>query len=76
MPSKKARATEVAVYGCPKAMKCAYLENRTTTVRITDFPCTLGSLSMKSIEISAHTWDSTSRGCRRPAGCSVFVLLR
>jgi hypothetical protein len=39
-------------------------------------PWTLGRPSMKSIEMSTHTWDGTSRGCRRPAGCKVFVLLR
>jgi len=43
-------------------MKCAYLEKRSTTVKMTDFPPTLGSPSMKSIEISAHTWDGTGRG--------------
>ena len=76
MPSKKARATDAAVYGWPSAMKCAYLEKRSTTVRMTDLPPTLGSPSMKSIEISAHTCEGTSRGCRRPAGRNVSVLLR
>jgi hypothetical protein len=57
-------------------MKWAYLEKRSTTVKMTDFPATLGSPSMKSIEISAHTWVGTSTGCNKPAGCIVSVLLR
>jgi hypothetical protein len=47
--------TDDAVYGWPSAMKCAYLEKRSTTVRITDLPPTLRSHSMKSMEMSAHT---------------------
>jgi hypothetical protein len=34
MPSKNARATEAAVYGCPSGMKWAYFENRSTTVSV------------------------------------------
>jgi hypothetical protein len=75
-PSKKARATEAAVYGWLSAMKWAYYEKRSMTVRMTDFPLTLGSPSMKSIEMSAHTWDDTSSGCSSPAGYNVSVLLR
>jgi len=41
--------------GVASAMKYAYLEKRLTTVKLTDFPPTLGSPSIKSIEISAHT---------------------
>ena len=66
MPSKNVRATDVAVYGWPRAMKCAYLEKRSTTVRMTDFPCTLGSPSMKSMEMSAHTWDGTTAAAAAP----------
>jgi hypothetical protein len=36
-------------------MKCAYFEKRSTTVRITDLPATLGKPSMKSMEMFAHT---------------------
>jgi hypothetical protein len=54
--------------GWPRAMKCAYLEKRSTTVRMTNLSPTFGSPSMKSIEISAHTWDGTSSGCSNPAG--------
>jgi hypothetical protein len=57
-------------------MKWVYLENRSTTVRMTDLPPTLGSPSMKSIEMSAQTWDGTSRGYSSPAGDMVDVLLR
>ena len=76
MPSKKARATDEAVYGWLRAMKCAYFEKRSTTVRMTDFPPTLGRPSTKSIEMSAHTWAGTSRGWSSPAGRCVDVLLR
>jgi hypothetical protein len=37
-PSKKAQATEATVYGWLSGMKCAYFENRSTTVRITERP--------------------------------------
>jgi hypothetical protein len=47
--------------GWLSTMKCAYLEKQSTTVKITDLPCTLGRPSMKSMEMSAHTWDGTSR---------------
>ena len=30
---------------------------------------------MKSMEISAHTWDGTSSGCSSPTGNRVSVLL-
>jgi hypothetical protein len=30
--------------------------------------------SMNSMEMSAHTWDGTWRGCSSPVGCRVFVL--
>ena len=72
--SKKARATDAVVKGWPSVMRCAYLERRSTTVRITDFPPTLGSPWMKSSEISVQTWDDSSRGCCRPTGCSVSIL--
>ncbi|WVZ58400.1 hypothetical protein U9M48_008677 [Paspalum notatum var. saurae] len=50
-------------------MKCAYLENLSTTVRITDLPPTLGNPSTKSIEMSDHTEVGTGRGNKRPTGC-------
>ena len=76
MSRKNARATDEAVYGCPRGMKWAYLEKRSTTVKITLLPCTLGSASTKSIAMSAHTFDGTGRGCSKPAGCIASVLLR
>jgi hypothetical protein len=36
-------------------------------------PATFGRPSMKSMAMSAHTWEGTSRGCRRPAGWRVSV---
>jgi hypothetical protein len=65
--SKKALATEAAEYGCPSAMKWLYFENRSTTVSTTDLPPTFGNLSIKSIEISAHTIEGIGKGCSRPA---------
>lgn len=73
---KKALANDEAVYGWLSVMKCAYLESRSTTVRITLLPCTFGKPSTKSIEISDHTNDGTGNGCRRPSRCNVSVLLR
>jgi hypothetical protein len=39
-------------------------------------PPTLGRPLMKSMDMSAHTWEGTSSGWSSPAGWSVFVLLR
>jgi hypothetical protein len=55
-------------------MKCEYLENRSTIVKITDFPCTFGSPSMKSIDMSDQIWEGTLRGCSSPAGWRASVL--
>jgi hypothetical protein len=52
--SKNTHATELAIYRCASGMKCVYLEKRSTIVRITDFPCTRGRASMKSIAISSQ----------------------
>jgi hypothetical protein len=51
--SKKVCATYVAVYGWPRGRKCATFENQFVTVRMTDFPWTLGSPLMKSSVMSA-----------------------
>lgn len=50
-----ARATETTMSGWLRAMECAYLEKRSTMVRMLDFPYTLGRTPMKSMEISTHT---------------------
>jgi hypothetical protein len=60
--SKKAFATDAAEYGCPKAIKCPYLENRSTIVRTIDLPPTFGNPSIKSIDISAHTIEGIDKG--------------
>jgi hypothetical protein len=39
-------------------------------------PATFCRPSMKSMEMSAHTWEGTSSGYRRPADWHVSVLLR
>ena len=65
---KKTDATVSADYGCRRAMKCTYLEKRSTTNRMTDLPPTLGRPSMMSIDISDQTDVGTGRGARRPAG--------
>lgn len=52
---KNALATDAALYGCPKVMKCANLEKRSTTVSITNFPPTLGNPSKKSMDMSLQT---------------------
>jgi hypothetical protein len=43
-------------------VRVAHLEKQSTTVRMTDFLWTLGRPSMKSMEMSAHTCEGTSRG--------------
>jgi hypothetical protein len=68
MSWKKVRATEDAVYGWPNGMKWAYFENLSTTVSMTLLPCTLGSASMKSTDMSDQIREGTGMGCRRPAG--------
>lgn len=68
MSLKKAQATEAAMYGWPSGMKWLYLENMSTTVRMTLLPLNLGIPSMKSIDMSAQTCDGTARGCRRSTG--------
>jgi hypothetical protein len=65
--SKKAVATVVAEYGWLRATKWAYLENRSTTVKMTDLPPTLGKPSMKSSAMLRHTPVGTANGCRRLA---------
>jgi hypothetical protein len=60
--SKKDLATVVAVYGWHKGMKCPYLENMSTTVRMIDLLLMRGNLSMKSMAMSAQTIDDTLRG--------------
>jgi hypothetical protein len=76
MASKKTCATVVAVYGWPSGRKCAALENRSTTVRIADFPLTVGNPSTKLMAMSTPTVVGMSSGCKRPVGCSCSILLR
>jgi hypothetical protein len=70
MLSKKTRTTVVAVYGCPSDRKWADLENLSMTVRMTEWPLTLGRPLMKLIPMSAHTVDDTNSGWSRLAGCT------
>ena len=66
--SKKAFATETAMWGWPTAMKWPYFENQSTTVSTTDLPPTFGKPSMKSIDMSAQTIEGMGKGCSKPAG--------
>jgi hypothetical protein len=56
MLSKKALTTVLAEYGWLNGMKWANFKNLSTTIKITDLPPTFGNPSMKSIEMSFHTW--------------------
>jgi hypothetical protein len=56
---KKALGTNAALYGCPSAIKCANLENISTTVNTTDLPPTLGNPLINSIDMLLQTWDGT-----------------
>ena len=49
-------------------MKRAYLVSQSTTTIMVVCPWEGGKPSMKSIEMSDHTWVGTGKGCRRPAG--------
>jgi hypothetical protein len=60
----------VAVYGCPRGMKCPYLENLSMTVKMTNLSFMQGNASVKSMVTSAHMMDGTLRGCSRPIGWS------
>jgi hypothetical protein len=68
MESKKALATDAAEYGWPRGIKYVDLENRSTTMRITDLPPILGNPSTKSIAMSLHTELGTTKGWRSPIG--------
>jgi len=68
MSVKNAWATDSTEYGCTRGMKWQYLLKWSTTVKMTDFPCTCGSASTKSRPISAQTAVGTGRGRSRPAG--------
>ena len=48
MSAKNASATDSAEYGCARGMKWQYLLKRSTTVKMTDLPRTLGNASTKS----------------------------
>jgi hypothetical protein len=73
MVSKKALVTVVAEYEWPRVRKWVYLENWSTTIRITDLPPTLGKPSMKLSAMSHHTLVGTANGYRRPTGWSWLV---
>jgi hypothetical protein len=45
--------------GRPSAMKCAYMENRSTTVRMTVLTLTWGKPLLKSMVALAHTDNGT-----------------
>jgi hypothetical protein len=55
MLSKTAFGTELAEYEWLEGMKCACLENLSTTVKISYLPPTFQKSSMKSMAISLHT---------------------
>lgn len=74
--SKNTRATDSAVYGCPSGMKWAYLEKRSTTVRMTDLPPTLGSAVTKVVLTYCHTANRRKSDCRRLTGCRRSTLFR
>ena len=67
-------ATDFAEYGCLKAKKCPYLDKRSITTMITEYPCEFGSPSMKSIDISSQIRSGIGSGCSNPAGVVVSYL--
>jgi len=61
----KTLATEAAVKGWRRGMKCENLENLSTTTKIALNEPDCGNPSMKSIEITSHEADGTGSGCKR-----------
>jgi hypothetical protein len=75
--SKEALAADTVEYGCPSVMQRADFEKRSTTVKITDLPPTLGNPLTKSMVTSIQTVFDTVSSCIRPAGwrCSDTKLI-
>ena len=59
-------ATEAAVKGWRRGIKCENLENLSTTTKIALNESDYGNPSMKSIEITSQEADGTGSGCKRP----------
>jgi hypothetical protein len=57
-----------------KGIRWAYFDNQCTTISISDFPITLGSASIKSIDTSSHIVFEISRQSSNPIGCRCSVL--
>ena len=55
-------------------MRCAYLLNLSTTIKITSFPFDLGSPSIKSILMSIKGAVGTGRGCNSPVDLTFSAL--
>ena len=58
-----------------KGAQWPYLDNWSTTIKMTKKPLEIGRLVMKSITISSYSWEGIERGFNRPAGwvCKAFA---
>lgn len=59
---EKIIAIDLAVKGCLRHMKCAYLESLSITTNMQSNPWDRGSLVIKSMEMSSHTAPEIGRG--------------
>jgi hypothetical protein len=55
-------------------MRCAYLLNLSTTIKITSFPFDLGSLSIKPMLISTKKVVGMGKGCNIPGDFTFSAL--
>ena len=64
--SRKTWATWIAVKGCARAIKWAYLLSLSTTTKMTSFPMDFGSPVIKSMLMSTQTSSGIGKGCNSP----------
>ena len=63
---KNTSAMVAAVYGCFSAIKWLYLVYPSTTTKMVEYPCDLGSPYTKSMDTSSQGPSSIGRGHSRP----------
>ena len=68
------KATLGAEKGCQRAIKWAYLENRSNTTNMASYPLDLGRPSTKFIDRCSHVCAGMGIGWRVPTGAKVDAL--
>jgi hypothetical protein len=59
---EEGRSDESGGVKVTEKLKCAYMERRSTTIKITEFPLVFRNPSMKSMAMSCHTAAGMSSG--------------